>query len=298
TGSGGTTQSNTISVGPMPSAPSSGPGSFTLSNQTPVWDTTAPAGPAVQLSWTASSGATSYQVYRNGSAVGGSLSGTSFYNSTGLTSGQTYSYYVIATGAGGTKQSNTINVGPMPSAPANAPGNFTLSNQTPVWDTTAPAGPAVQLSWTTSSGATSYQVYRNGSAVGGSLSGTSFYNSTGLTSGQTYSYYVIATGAGGTKQSNTINVGPMPSASMGTLPAAPSSLAALASNNSVSLAWTDNSTNETGFSVERKTGASGSYGQIATTGQGVAAYVDSSVTAGTTYYYRTRAFNSAGNSSY
>src|SRR5581483_3663494 len=170
--------------------------------------------------------------------------------------------------------------------------------QTPVWDTTSPAGPTVQLSWTTSSGATSYQVYRNGSAVGGSLSGTSFYNSTGLTSGQTYSYYVIATGAGGTKQSNTINVGPMPSASMGTLPAAPSSLAALASNNSVFLAWTDDSTDETGFGVERKRGASGSYGQIATTGQGVAAYVDSSVTAGTTYYYRTRAFNSAGNSSY
>src|SRR5581483_9109679 len=109
--------------------------------QTPVWDTTSPAGPAVQLSWTSSGGATSYQVYRNGSAVGSSLSGTSFYNSTGLTSGQTYSYYVIATGSGGTTQSNTISVGPMPSAPVSAPGNFSLSNQTPVWDTTAPAGP-------------------------------------------------------------------------------------------------------------------------------------------------------------
>ncbi|MFA6545765.1 MAG: hypothetical protein WCS99_15210, partial [Limisphaerales bacterium] len=44
----------------------SGPGAFTLSNDAPVWDTGIP-GPKVNLTWGASSGATSYDLYRNGS---------------------------------------------------------------------------------------------------------------------------------------------------------------------------------------------------------------------------------------
>ena len=36
------------------------PGAFTLSNDAPYWDTEPPPGPAVNLKWTASSGATSY----------------------------------------------------------------------------------------------------------------------------------------------------------------------------------------------------------------------------------------------
>ena len=194
------------------------PGSFTLSNDPPVWDTVSPAGPAVQLRWTASSNATSYEVYRNGTKIypsSGTFTGTAFYNSLGLTSGQTYSYFIIARNATGATQSNTINVGPMPSAPTPLPGSFSLSNDPPVWDTVSPAGPAVQLRWTASSNATSYEVYRNGTKIfpsSGTFTGTSFYNNAGLTSGQTYSYFVIARNATGTTQSNTINVGPMPSA--------------------------------------------------------------------------------------
>ena len=62
--------------------------------------------------------------------------------------------------------------------------------------------------------------------------------------------------------------------------------------------WVDTSNDETGFSIERATGASGNYAEIATVTAGVAAYTDSSVAAGTTYCYRVRAFNSAGYSAY
>lgn len=64
------------------------------------------------------------------------------------------------------------------------------------------------------------------------------------------------------------------------------------------LTWSDNSSNESGFRIERATGSSGSFSQIATTGANVTRYVDSNLPASTLYRYRVRAYNSAGNSSY
>jgi hypothetical protein len=62
------------------------------------------------------------------------------------------------------------------------------------------------------------------------------------------------------------------------------------------LTWQDNSTNENGFKIERKVGVSGTFGQIAVTGSGVTTYVDSNIAANTTYCYRVRAYNGAGDS--
>src|SRR5947209_8136616 len=130
------------------------PGGFSLSNNAPVCDTTPPAGPAVQLHWTSSSGASSYDVYRNGSLISSGITGTAFYNSAGLTAGQSYSYFIRARNSSGSTDSNTINVSiPAGICGGGSPGGFSLSNDAPVCDTTPPAGPAVQLHWTSSSGA-------------------------------------------------------------------------------------------------------------------------------------------------
>ncbi len=56
--------------------------------------------------------------------------------------------------------------------------------------------------------------------------------------------------------------------------------------------------NETGFKIERKTGAGGTYSQIATVGAGVVAYSNTGLTPNTTYYYRVRATNAGGDSPY
>ncbi len=81
--------------------------------------------------------------------------------------------------------------------------------------------------------------------------------------------------------------------------AAPSNLTATAvSESQINLAWTDNSGDESGFKIERKTGLSGTYAQIATPGAETTSYSNTGLTAGTTYYYRVRAYNGAGNSSY
>jgi uncharacterized repeat protein (TIGR02543 family) len=71
-----------------------------------------------------------------------------------------------------------------------------------------------------------------------------------------------------------------------------------ASAAQLSLTWVDASTNEDGFKIERKTGSAGAYGQLASLAAGTAGYVDSTVTTGTTYCYRLRAYNATGDSAY
>jgi uncharacterized repeat protein (TIGR02543 family) len=66
----------------------------------------------------------------------------------------------------------------------------------------------------------------------------------------------------------------------------------------LTLTWTDASSNEVGFKIERATGTTGAYAQIAMMTDGATGYVDTTVSAGTTYCYRVRAYNTAGNSAY
>jgi fibronectin type 3 domain-containing protein len=82
-------------------------------------------------------------------------------------------------------------------------------------------------------------------------------------------------------------------------PAAPTNLSAAASSGTqVTLNWTDNSTNESAFLVERKTGVGGTYTQIGQTTAGVATFVDTGLATNTQYFYRVRATNAAGFSAY
>ena len=66
----------------------------------------------------------------------------------------------------------------------------------------------------------------------------------------------------------------------------------------VTLGWADNSNNESGFKIERKTGSNGTFVQVAVTGPNVTSHVDGGLTAGTIYCYRVRAYNAAGHSSF
>ena len=88
-------------------------------------------------------------------------------------------------------------------------------------------------------------------------------------------------------------------------PLPPTGLTANAvSAHEVDLAWTDNSDNESGFKIERCTGAltacilDSSFAQIAQVAANVTTYADTTAAASTTYTYRVRAFNGGGNSLY
>ena len=83
-----------------------------------------------------------------------------------------------------------------------------------------------------------------------------------------------------------------------TLPNAPGSLSAVAlSSSQIALTWSDNSSNETGFRLERS--ANGiNWSEFAVVGSNVTSFTDTGLTGSTTYQYRARAYNSNGNSNY
>ena len=147
---------------------------------------TAKTSSTVSLSWTASSGATGYQVLRNGTSVGTPTSTS--YTDTGLTAGTSYTYTVEATNTAGSSAASssvTATTNTAGTAP-NAPTGLTAGTVT---TTTVP------LSWTASTTGGSYAVagyyvLRNGSVVGTTTSTS--YTDTGLSPSTTYTYTVKA----------------------------------------------------------------------------------------------------------
>ena len=82
-------------------------------------------------------------------------------------------------------------------------------------------------------------------------------------------------------------------------PAAPSSLHITSSDASeVNLAWADNTEGRYGFYLERRTGNGSPWLQVATISAGQSSYTDSDLPIGTLWYYRLRAYNTAGTSGY
>jgi subtilisin family serine protease len=80
---------------------------------------------------------------------------------------------------------------------------------------------------------------------------------------------------------------------------APSNFSAgAASAHQINLGWTDNAHNEMGFKIERKDSPTGVYSEIATVSPNATTYSDTGVSPLTTYSYRIRTFNAAGNSAY
>ncbi len=121
---------------------------------------------------------------------------------------------------------------------------------------------------------------------------THTYNSAG-------NYTAVLTVTDNQGATGTDNVAITVNASGPTPPAAPSSLSATAvSTSQINLSWADNSGDEDGFKIERKTGANGTYAEIISLGSNATSYSNTGLAAGTNYVYRVLAFNAGGNSAY
>jgi uncharacterized protein (TIGR02145 family) len=80
------------------------------------------------------------------------------------------------------------------------------------------------------------------------------------------------------------------------VPVAPSNLTGtVTSTTQINLSWIDNSTNETGFKIERKTGT-GTYAVVGTTTSDVNTFNDTGLTPSATYTYRVYSNNAVGKS--
>ena len=81
-----------------------------------------------------------------------------------------------------------------------------------------------------------------------------------------------------------------------TLPAAPTNLTAVAASSStVYLSWTNNATNQTGFTVARSTDGT-NFTPLTTLGVNITTFTDTTAAAGTAYTYEVLATNAAGSS--
>src|SRR5205085_6625239 len=128
--------------------------------------------------------------------------------------------------------------------------------------------------------------------------GTTSWSDDGRTPATLYSYRVRAHGDGGfSGYSNTATAATLPAPP--SVPAAPSNLSASpVSSSQINLTWQDNSDNEDGFRIERATGSSDAFSEIASVGAGVTSYSSTGLSASTLYRYRVRAHGTAGYSDY
>ncbi len=173
-----------------------------------------------------------------------------------------------------------------------APSNLTA---------TADAVPQVSLAWTdNANNETGFVVERSDNGGGfvqiATLSGADIvsYTDTNVALGNLYEYQVAATNAVGTSgYSNIVQVD-----MTGTPPAAPTGLvASVLSATQVSLSWTDNATNETGFVVERSDNG-GAFAVVTTLPADSVTYLDGTVAVPNSYTYRVAAVNAVGPSAY
>jgi titin len=124
------------------------------------------------------------------------------------------------------------------------------------------------------------------------------WSNTGLSPDTTYSYRVRASNING--YSDPSNTAQATTLAVTSPPNAPSSLSATAASTSmINLSWQDNSGDETGFRLERCQGAGCStFAQVIELAANITGYSDTGLVADTTYSYRVRAFNAAGDSAY
>lgn len=175
-------------------------------------------------------------------------------------------------------------------APLAAPANLTGS---------AVSTTVVSLAWDDmSTDETGFKIERkvsggSWSQIGTVLAGVETYpNDSGLTAGTTYLYRVRAYKLAGDSYFSNESTVTTP-ATIGS-PAAPSNLDSPGTwtSSTVTLKWTDNSTNESGFSIELQSG--GTWSEVGSVAANNSKFTMTDLSAITTYNFRVKAFNGYG----
>lgn len=308
-----------------------------------VTSTTAPSAPTnlvavagntqVSLSWTASSGATSYNVKRATTSGGpyttiASNITTTSYTNTGLTNGTTYYYVVTAVNSVGESANSNQQSATPALVTINAFNQIEAENFSSMSglqsETCSDTGGGSDMGWADAndylvynnvdfgSGATTADVriasaatftgtaeFRLGSTTGTLIGTVSFGNTGGWQTWVTRSINI--SGASGVKNLYIVFQGGTGIGNVNwfkfktaSVPPAPTNLTATAGNAQATLTWTA-STGATSYNVLRSTTSGGSYSNVAT-GVTTTSFSNTGLTNGTTYYYVVTATNSVGTS--
>jgi hypothetical protein len=246
----------------------------------------------ISLTWTDhANNESGFQVERstdnaNFAIIATTAANTTSYSDGTVTAGAVYYYRVAAYNTGGNSPySNVFQNGAAPTAPSQLNASAISTSE-------------IDLSWIdTSTNETAFLVERSTdnvtfTQIASLAAGSTAYSNTGLASGTTYYYRVRAQNSFGTSTYSDV-------ANATTLgPAAPTNLKAVAvSTSQVNLTWTDNSTDENGFTVQRSTNGS-TYATVGTTSANVTSFGDTGLSRSTKYYYRVQSFNASGSSSF
>jgi fibronectin type 3 domain-containing protein len=231
----------------------------------------------IDLSWTASAAAASYNIYRGGVLLINVA--TNSYSDIGLLTNTNYCYRIKTVNNLGVEAATwlTDQICSMTLSTPVAPLGLTA---------TAVSSTQINLSWTAATNAVSYRVYRNGVLLKAvTATGTT---DTGLTANTTYSYAVSALDAAGNEspQSSTVI------ATTGGTGAAPTGLTATPINaTQIDLTWVATA-GAAGYNIYRTGG-----GANKTFSSPTAFTSDVALTTQTQYCYRVASFDVSGNES-
>lgn len=210
-------------------------------------------------------------------------------SNTGLTEATQYFYRIRAVRSGDF------------SAWSNIANDFTLPAAPSALTATENGSTVIDLAWTdNSAGETSFEVER-------SLDGSTGWaqvltpaadatsdSDTGLAAETEFFYRIRAVRSGDVSAWSNVD-----SATTLALPLAPSNLVATANGaNQIDLTWTDNSTDEDSFSIERSLDGSTGWTEVLTPVADATADSDTGLTAATQYFYRMRAVRGIDFSAY
>lgn len=247
----------------------------------------------IAAQWDAVEGATSYSLWRMVAANTwrNIYTGTATnYVDSGLSVSTQYTYQVKAHNEyGGTPYSKLVPVSAttLDRVTLSAPEDLTANVR---------SSTSIQLTWNAVSGAESYILQRRDSSTGAwktvySGNATEFLN-TGLKANSMYQYQVLAqNGSDPSDYSQSISV----QTQKNKTPNAPVDLKLISSGEtSLTVQWTDSSTDETGFIVRWST--DGKTWKSVTTNANVTNHTISGLTSGTTYFVQVQATNKFGTS--
>lgn len=229
---------------------------------------------SVVLSWSSVTGATTYEITRDGVVIS-NASSIGFID-LGFTPGAVHSYKVVAKNAAAAIASGSKLVETLPASPLNL--------------NAVGIDKGAQLSWTPTNGAVSYRIYVDGTLATQTQKTSGIIS--GLTNAQVHQVSVSAVNAAGeSARTSAVNVTPLAGVTLPpdalNIPNTPSSFNAKLQTSAVELSW-EASAGAEGYRIYRD--------QTLLTQVSGIEYADVDLLANGSYDYQVSAFNSAGES--